>query len=273
MPEKTHLVPPPTQDTSTFNPTDALNRVLRRWWLLAILTIAGGLLGLLFNALRPQPYEAGFRITTAIEVANSGELTQYQEDITYEAVGALLLSPSLKEAVIQQAGAEGLAMQADYLNRNATVERKLATWQVRVRHTDAQSAEMIAAIWLRLADAEIKRAYAEAIQADGLARYLDSMENCLARASLTPPSYGLCSQANLEQVQVEIQRTGKQLAEARLSSRGLSSSLSIDQAEADLIPAHPVSDQRGQQVLAGALIGFLIGLWALQNNIHRTARG
>ena len=273
MPEKPHPIPHPTQETSTFKPTDALNRVLKRWWLLALFTIAGGILGLVFNALRPQPYEAGFRIATAIEVSNSGELTQYQEDITYEAVGALLSSPSLKEAVIKQAGVEGFVLQADYLNRNATAERRLATWQVRVRHPDAQIAESIASIWLRLADAEMKRAYADSIEADGLARYLESMENCLARASVTFPAYGLCSQANLDEVQAEIQRTGKQLAEARLSSRGLSSSLSIDQSEADLIPAHPVSDQRGQQVLAGALVGFLIGLWALQADFHRSARG
>jgi hypothetical protein len=273
MPEKPNPIPHSTHDASTYNPTDVLNRVLRRWWLLAILTIAGGLLGLVVNTLRPQPYEAGFRLLTAIEVSNSGELTQYQEDITYEAVGALLLSPTLKEAVIHQAGLEGIILQADYLNRNAVGERRLATWQVRVRHSDAQSAEMIASIWLRLADAEIKRAYAEAIEADGLERYLESMEKCLARASVTSPTYGLCSQGNLDQVQAEIHNTGKQLAEARLSSRGLSSSLSIDQAEADLIPAHAVSDQRGQQVMAGALVGFIIGLWALQVNFHGTARG
>jgi hypothetical protein len=273
MPEKPHPIPHPTHDTSTFIPIDALNRVLQRWWLLVLFTIAGGLFGLVFNALHPQPYEAGFRIATAIEVSNSGELTQYQEDITYEAVGALLVSPTLKEAVLQQAGLEGIALQADYLNQNATAERRLATWQVRVRHSNAQSAEKIASIWLRLADAEMKRAYAEAVEADGLARYLESVETCLARASVSSPAYGLCSQDNLDQIQAEIQRTGKLLVEARLSSRGLSSSLSIDQAEADLIVAHPVSDQRGQQVLAGALVGFLIGLWALQGNFHRSTRG
>lgn len=273
MPEKPPTIPPTTQDASTYIPTDVFNRVLRRWWLLAIITIAGGLLGLVVNTLRPQPYEAGFRFLTAIEVSNSGELTQYQEDITYEAVGALLLSPTLKEAVIQQAGLEGIALQADYLNQNATAERRLATWQVRVRHSDAHSAETIASIWLRLATSEIQLAYVKAVEADGLERYLESMENCLARASVTSPTYGLCSQANLDQVQAEIKNTGKQLAEARLSSRGLSSSLSIDQAEADLIPAHAVSDQRGQQVMAGALVGFIIGLWALQANFHGTTRG
>ena len=273
MPEKPPTLSPINQDASTFLPTDALSRVLRRWWLLALLTIAGGALGLTLNTLRPQPYESGFRLLTAIEVANSGELTQYQEDITYEAVGALLLSPSLKEAVIQQAGLEGIALPVNYLNQNAVGERRLATWQVRVRHSNPQSADAITAIWLRLATAEIQRAYAKAVEADGLQRYLESMENCLARASVASPSSGQCSQANLDQIQAEIQKTGQQLTEARLSSRGLSSSLSIDQAEADLIPARAVSDQRGQQVLAGALVGFLIGLWALQANFRRTAHG
>ena len=76
--------------------------------------------------------------------------------------------------------------------------------------------------------------------------------------------YGLCSQSNLAQIQAEIQKTGAQLTAARLSSRGISSSLSIDQAETYLVPARAVSNQRGQMVLAGALVGFLLGLWVIQ---------
>jgi len=269
MPEDSPAVSHAPQDAAAFIPAEAFGRALRRWWLLTLLTIAGGLAGLVFNALRPQPYEAGFRIATSIDVASSGELNQYQEDITYEAVGALLFSPSLQEQVIMVAGRSGTPLPADYLGRNATVERRLATWQVRVRHSDPQAAEAIAAVWLRLASEEMRRAYAQAVDADGLERYLESMEGCLARAAVSPPSFGLCSQTSLAQIQAEIQKTGGLLSAARLSSRGLSSSLAIDQAESDLLPARAVSDQRGQMVLAGALVGFVVGLWALQVDFRR----
>ncbi len=207
-----------------------------------------------------------------IDVASSGELTQYQEDITYEAVGALLFAPSLQDQVIQEAEREGIDLPAGYLNQNATVERRLATWLVRVRHADAHTAEAIAAIWMRLASAEIQRAYALAVEADGLERYLESLEGCLGQAGVSQPSYGLCSQGNLAQIQSEIQKTGAQLTAARLASNGLSSSLSIDQAETYLVPARAVSNQRGQMVLAGALVGFLVGLWLIQVDFGRWPR-
>ncbi len=273
MPVKMPATIQPSADNTAFIPLENLGRVLGRWWLLALLTVVGGLAGLLVNALRPQPYEAGFRFLTNIDMATSGELTQYEEDITYEAVGELLFSPSLQEDVIKQANSEGLALPPGYLGQYATVERRLATWQVRVRHPDAHTAEAIAAIWQRLALAEMRRAYAQAVAADGLERYLDSMEGCLAQAAVSQPSYGLCSQLNLAQIQAEIQNTGAQLTAARLSSRGLSSGLSIDQGESDLLPARAVANQRGQLVLAGAAVGFVVGLWALQADFRRIQRG
>jgi len=267
-----HAAPQPAQDLLSFSPADTLSRVLRRWWLLALLIAAGGLAGLGVDALRPQPFEAGFRYLTNIDVTTSGELTQYQEDITYEAVGALLFSPSLQEKVLQETRQQGMDLPAGYLAQNATVERRLATWQVRVRHTDPRAAELIASVWLRLAQAEIRSAYARAVEADGLERYLESLEGCLARAVDASPAAGQCPQGSLAQLQAEMQKTGALLADARLSSRGLSSSLTIDQAQADLLPARPVSDQRGQMVLAGALVGLVLGLWALQADFAPLAR-
>ncbi|HMN62311.1 MAG TPA: hypothetical protein PJ988_18240, partial [Anaerolinea sp.] len=190
-----------------------------------------------------------------------------------EAVGALLFSPTLQEQVLQEVRQQGLDLPAGYLAQNATVERRLATWQVRVRHTDPRTAELIASAWLRLAREEVRRAYARAVEADGLERYLESLEGCLARAVDASPAAGQCPQSSLTQLQAEMQKTGALLTDARLSSRGLSSSLTIDQAEADLLPARPVSDQRGQMVLAGALVGFVVGLWALQADFGALARG
>ena len=272
MPDN-RAAPPPAQESLSFAPAESLSRVLRRWWLLALLIAVGGLAGLGVDALRPQPFEAGFRYLTNIDVTTSGELTQYQEDITYEAVGALLFSPKLQEQALQEVRQQGLDLPAGYLAQNATVERRLATWQVRVRHTDPRTAELIASAWLRLAREEVRRAYARAVEADGLERYLESLEGCLARAVDASPAAGQCPQSSLAQLQAEMQKTGALLTDARLSSRGLSSSLTIDQAEADLLPARPVSDQRGQMVLAGALVGFVVGLWALQADFGALARG
>jgi hypothetical protein len=268
MPDDLSAAPHPSPDALTYSPRELLVRVLRRWWLVALVAILGGGIGLGADALRPQPYEAGFSVVANIDMTTAGELTQYQEDITYEALGALLFAPSLQQVVEQQADQEGLGLPAGYLGSHATVERRLATWEVRVRHSDPQTAERLASIWQEAARAEIERAYDQAVLADGLERYLESVEGCLARAALTPPSYGLCSQANLTALQGEVQQTGAALSQARLDSRGLSSSLSLGRPEMDVTPARAVFNQRALLTLSGCLIGLLAGLWLAQVEFH-----
>jgi LPS O-antigen subunit length determinant protein (WzzB/FepE family) len=250
---------PPADD---FIPLEALQRVLRGWWLLAICVFAGGIAGLLISALRPAQYEAGFTVIVGIEQTTSGEIAQYDEDVMFEAVGGLFYAPAMMERVTALAAAQNISVDSAYLRTHSTVERRLAIWLVRVRHTDPSAAETLARIWLEEGTRELRAAYANAVTADGLQRSLESLESCLVRAAASPPADGQCSQANLADLQAALKQTGAAQAEARLSARGLSSSLLVRQAETDILPARPVLPQRAGLALAGAMAGFLVGIWA-----------
>lgn len=267
MPEDTPTLNHPVDSVEGFTPRDHLTTILRRWWLLAALIFFGGLLGLLVDALRPAQYEAGFRITVGINQTTAGELTQYEQDVMFEAVGGILYAPIQLEAVAQQAATRGIPLTAAALKGNSDIERRLATWRVRVRANDPAHAEDVARMWLESSQVELLRAYASAREADSLERYLSSLESCLARAVTSPPSYGRCTQAELLAIQEEIAKTGAAFGAARISARGMSSSLVFDLAQMDAAPARRVTPQRGQMVLAGGMLGFVAGFWLAQANL------
>lgn len=260
MPETTV----PATHPAGFSPRDALMRAIHRWWVVVLAAVVGGVVGLVVEAARPPQYEAGFRITVGIEQTIAGELTQYEEDVLLEAVGGILYAPAQLEAVARRATELGFPMTAEVLKQNSTVERRLATWLVRLRAPDAKTAEAIASAWMELSQADIVRAYASAQTADGLSRYLDSLVACLSRAVTELPAFGICTQADLPILQAELERTGAAAAEARLAARGMSTSLLIDPAQMDLAPARRVALLRGELALAGGMIGFVVGIWLAQ---------
>lgn len=247
-----------------FSVYHTLTLALQRWWVMALLVFMGGLCGLAFDLLLPPDYEAGFYVLVGIDQTNAGELTQYEQDVLFESVGGILYAPSMLQQVATTATAQGMKVTAEWLKPHTRVERRQSLWQARVRAPSRGEAEALAHIWLSLSQAEIQRAYASAETADGLTRYLKSLENCLTQAVTSPPSYGECSQANLAAIQKELRQTGAEANAARLAARGVNTSLMIDSPQMDLLPAQRTLVQRGQRTLAGSLLGFLVAIWLVQ---------
>jgi hypothetical protein len=250
------------------SPREIFLSSLRGWWLVALLIVVGGLAGLLVHSLRPVVYEADFTLLTGIDQTTVGVMTQYEEDVMMEAVGEVLYSPSTIQQVANAAQQKGITVDAASLRANSSIERQLSTWRVKVRSADPRSAEQLAGIWQDVGYAVLVEAYHHAILADALARYMDSLEGCLARAVTSEPSAGLCGFRGLEAVEAEMSRTGAQLAQERLASRALSSGLLLDKAEKGLLPAHQVEFQRNQLVLVGGLLGLIAGIWAAQTPLR-----
>jgi hypothetical protein len=255
-----------------FSVNHALTLALQRWWIMALLVLMGGLCGLVFDLFLPPDYEAGFYVLVGIDQTNAGELTQYEQDVLFESIGGILYAPSMLQQVAATASAQGMEVTADWLKPRIRVERRQSLWQARVRAPSRGEAETLAHIWLNASQTEIQRAYASAETADGLTRYLQSLETCLAQAVTSPPSYGLCSRANLAAIQTELRQTGAEANAARLAARGVNTSLMIDLPQMDLIPAQRTLLQRGQRALAGSFIGFLIAIWLVQAPVPSWAR-
>jgi hypothetical protein len=257
-------------DPTAFTLQDVFAAALRGWWLLIAAVLAGALAALLVTFVQPPVYETSFSVLTTIDFTNSGEMTQFDEDLAMESVGGILSSPDLYARISAQAAQQGLQINPAWLKSSATVERRLGTWQVRLRGSDPRKIEAVARIWLKLGTGDLKAAAAHALSADGLMRKQLSLEACLAQSAAALPSSGQCAPGGLKTLQAELAASAQGIAGERIAARGLSSALIFDAFQKEPSAAQAVQFKRGQMVAAGALIGFVLAVWALQTGLPAT---
>jgi hypothetical protein len=241
---------------------------LRRWWVIAAAVLLGGLVGWSFHALRPTVYEARFEVLLNLDQVSSGELERFEEDIAFDAAGVILGGPQTVEQAAAAAVEAGIPVTPAELAEMSSVERRRSTWMVRVRDTDPQRAKRLAEIWLETGYAELQDAYGHAQQAERLQRSLNSLENCLARTANSTPAEGLCGLGSLAALQLELEHGGILLIEEQLAARGLPGFIMVGAAERAVVPPRAVANQRGFLVMAGALIGLVLGIWASQVRVR-----
>lgn len=247
-----------------FIPRQHALTALRRWWWIALAALLGGLAGWGMHSLRPTVYEARFEVLLNLDQVASGELERFEEDTALDAAGAILNGAPVLERVAAQAVAEGLPVTPADLAAMSSVERRRATWMVRLRDRDPARAARLVELWLETGYAALLEAHGHAVQAESLQRRLSGLESCLQRAAAARPAETLCGRDDLPAVQAEIQSLGAALAQERRLARGLTGFVLVGSAEKAAISPQAVANQRGALILAGALIGLVIGVWAGQ---------
>jgi hypothetical protein len=243
-----------------FAPLAALHNTLRFWWVVFLLTVIGGAAGLLFHRFNPSVYEAVGRFTASIDFVATGPLTQFEEDVALNAVQDVVFSSDVINKVAVQAQAEGIDVRADDLYRIAVIERKVNVWILRVRHSDPAVAKQIAQIWVTQGHAVLLESYAHAVQAQLLSRYVQALENCLSSSAASEPSHGLCNQHRFDEIQADLRDAGQALIEERKASRNLFAGLTIGSVDQAVVSSSPVLYGRSPLVLAGSLLGFILGV-------------
>jgi hypothetical protein len=250
-----------------FSPVDTLNQALRYWWFLFILILLGGIMGVLFHQLRSPVYEATGHFTSTIDYVTTGPLTQYDEDVALNAVGNVIRSRLVLDRVVNRAKTEGIIVDRTELLKLVVLERRFTTWDLRIRSTNLQTAERITNLWMEEGQAQLLESYQHALQAEQINTYLRSLESCLGKSVSGEPSSALCTHYRFSEIQVDLQKAGKALAQERKSALGLFSGLTIGPAGPVSISPKPVIYGRSELVLAGSMIGLLAGYWLLHLGI------
>jgi hypothetical protein len=244
-----------------FSPLDMIDQALRYWWFMVILILLGGMAGFLAHRVRPPVYEAAGQFTASIDYVATGPLTQYDEDVALNAIGNVISSAQVLDRVVSRAAGEDIQVDRASLRKMAVVERKFTTWDVRVRDTDAGRAKRIAEIWIEEGQALLLESYSHALQAKQLSQYMTSLENCLGESVSSEPSSVYCNPSRLVEIQKELERAGEQFIQERKESYGLFSGLTIGPESIPVLALGPVMYGRNQLVLAGSVIGLLLGIW------------
>jgi hypothetical protein len=137
---------------SEFVPIENFKRILKFWWLVLLLSIAGGITGFIIHRQKPPVYEATAVFMASIDfnkISTPYTLTQYDEDISLVTVEVVLKQalPSV-EAFIKETN---LSVATNVLLSQYVIERQNAYWELRFRYSDPVVAQKIVNFWAQLA--------------------------------------------------------------------------------------------------------------------------
>jgi capsular polysaccharide biosynthesis protein len=135
-----------------FVPVDYFVRLMKNWWLIAVTTIIGGVVGFLFHLARPPIYEATVTFFVNIDYAQIAdlELEEYDKDLALSVTREVMVSSEVLDGVIDRINELGLGIEPPDFLKSLSFERKHAFWELRFRHTDPRTAQTVVNIWADL---------------------------------------------------------------------------------------------------------------------------
>ncbi len=236
-----------------FSPRKALERALARWWVIVLLTVAGGLIGGAFHFFQPPIYEATATLTIDMDFTKR-ELTQYEEDHAFNAAGAIIASTKMKKDVVDEGRKQGwqIADVSAFRREAMSSEREQSIWKLHVRDADPQLAAAMVNIWAAKAHQALQAALRHALRAEQIQDQIDAIT-------------GQATSGSDPEAQASLQKLTDELAEEDKSAGGVLASMTYAPGDAAEAPERPVLYGVGGLVLAGACVGFFVSLWAVNS--------
>jgi hypothetical protein len=253
------------------SPRDSLEHVLYYWWVIALAIITGGLLGWGIGRLSSPVFEAraGYRVSlddnsvlAELHKTDPGAELTYDVKAPYLAPVALAFyTPEVRTAVQEQAAVEGLDFPQDsFRTGQLSLDQHGNAWMVVVRHSDPATAARLANLWISIADENLRGAHTQAVLALSLKVQIDLLTRCFTLADLA--QVNRCAGASFTtpaEMQASYLGLDQQYQRALLASEGISTLVNFGPAEFAGPPARPVYYNTGLLMLAGGLLGLIIG--------------
>jgi len=234
-------------------PRESFEGAFRRWWVIVLLTVVGGLVGWTIHFLRPPVYEATAYLTVNMDFQKV-KLTQIEEDFAFNSSEAIGSSIDVLNQVVMQAQADGIPVDFNQLSESISLERKQSVWEFHVRNRSPEIAADLANFWVEKAFQALNAALEHAIRADQIQDQIKSIS--LYQFTSGSPELDPELQATLSGLSAEL------LQEKQLS-QGVISVMKYSLTGSAAIPTSPVLYNLANLVLAGATIGFIISLWVV----------
>jgi hypothetical protein len=251
-----------------YSPREVFEYAFQHVWLIALLTLFGGLVGLGVHSLRKPVYEASAVFSISFDFKQTGGLTQLEEDHSWDMLGFLIKSSAVYDRVAQRAAEDHILVKRSDLNDQFTSERQETIYYLRVRNTDPKTAAALANIWADESKKQFDDALQQALKVDALNRYMHALEACLASAPAQSPSDGFCQVSRLTDVETLLKSTSIDLAtEERDASRAISPAVTYTLSQKADVPTRPVAFNRNTLVLSGSIIGLLISIWVVAGRL------
>jgi uncharacterized protein involved in exopolysaccharide biosynthesis len=247
-----------------YSPLSSLENALDQWWLIALLTVWGGLIGWVYHTTRPPLYEAQAVFYISIDYTRTGQLTQFEQDQALWGAVEVIRSDPVVRQVVTRARSEGLAIEVRDLRLRSHFERKQSRWFLRIRDPDPRTAATLTNLWAEAGFAALTEAHLAALQAQSLHQYRSSLATCLQLATEIQDPNNPCKALAIPAIQAALEQANADLSEQLLASRGVLPAIVLDLPETATIPREPVQFGRNSLVMIGGLIGFIVGVVSTQ---------
>lgn len=247
--------------------------ILRKWWIIVVFTVAGGLVGVVFHYLQPPVYEAKTRLLVNMDVMKY-QLTSSEENRIMDAVSAIVNSLEVQESVVATARSSlGYPLTVEEFQRKATLERGRQVLEMSIRDRDPSFAATLVNLWTEIAYQRLNQAQEHAVAADQIQRQIDGWLACLPGyitptpepleqpLSLIPTWNEKCKEYPPEDIEASILKLSNKLTLQRRYSLGLVPFLEFTHPEKASIPDKPALYDRGTVILGGIAIGLLVSIW------------
>jgi len=245
-----------------YSPRETVDVILKRWFVIVLCTLVGGGIGWLFHQFQPPIYEARALITITInynqpDLLPSLDNDHYAEDQMMSSAMNLLVSTAVFSQVTEDAAGLNLAPGDIAFNSRLLVERRQAEVELIVRHESPEKAAGLANIWAQRGFEALQEAQTHAVRVYTLNYELKSLAECLtAQADIQ----GICQQTSLAELDQTLKKVETELGTEVQGSKGLVPAVMFDLSRLADVPESPVLYATQGLVLAGGLLGFLVGL-------------
>ncbi len=240
-----------------------LSRLLKYWWVIVFAAILGAGVGFALHWIQKPVYESRASITASINYVRTGKLTDVEEDEALNVVGDIIASDEIKELAFTRATQDAKLEQTGDLPQ-MIVEREGSRFVFRVRSTDPQLSANIVNYWSQSAFEILSIAGQNAEQAEQYWIIIEDLSSCIQRATMVQPAFVGCTDSNLTQLLAEISRVEPELNAAQQGARGVQPGMMFFAGELAEKNTSPVANSTNLLVFGGAVVGFMIGIIAVE---------
>jgi hypothetical protein len=246
-----------------FSPSRYLNRVLHLWWVIALAMIVCGVAGVLIARIHRPVYESKAIITTILDYSNLEKLDDYDSDQIYLAVGEIIGSSEVKDAVVQKAQIEQLPFTETEILDSMSTDRIDTRWTLRVRLSNPLQAQQVDQMWAEAAMQALTQMKIKAVTGYASQQYINSLVTCLQQTVVLESGSSMCASDDFASIQKEIKTIVDDPASQIASGSLLVMHTSFELTQTPSLPGSPVLFAQNLAGLAGVLIGLVIGLTIL----------
>ncbi|MHC1740745.1 MAG: Wzz/FepE/Etk N-terminal domain-containing protein [Anaerolineaceae bacterium] len=249
-----------------FSPSLLFSRLLHFWWIMGLLMIFGGGAGVLLSRAHQPVYESKATITSALDYSVLGKLDDYEEDQVFVAIGEIIGSTSVKQAVVSDAQKNNLGVsEADILD-NLSLDRMDNRWVMRVRLSDPQLAQQINGYWASNAMQALIMMKVKAVTNFANQQFISSIVSCLQESVILESGSTSCGNQNYEMIQSEIKKIVDDPSTQIASDSLILLHTSFELTDEPNLPNSPVLFGQNISALAGILIAMFLGLVAFSTD-------